>query len=87
MQKYKLDLDTAIAAIQQHKPRRILIQLPDGLKPRAREIQDELAKHTDAEFLIWGGSNFGSCDLPIEVKQLGVDLLLHFGHPQWQFHN
>ncbi|MFH1174330.1 MAG: diphthamide synthesis protein [archaeon] len=82
---YNLELDKAIAAIKKSQPTCILIQLPDGLKPRAKEIQEALRKHTTAELLIWSGSNFGSCDLPLEVKHLGVDLVLHFGHPEWVY--
>ncbi|MEK6916431.1 MAG: hypothetical protein AABW92_01690 [Nanoarchaeota archaeon] len=33
---------------------------------------------------MWGGSCYGSCDLPLEVKKLGVDLLIHYGHSPWQ---
>jgi len=88
MQKLNLDLDKAIQAVHNNKPKSILIQLPDGLKPRAQEIIIALEKETDATILLWGGSNFGSCDLPLEVERLGVDLLLHFGHPEWRYvHN
>ena len=85
MDSYHLDLDKAVSAIKKDNPRCILIQLPDGLKPRAQEIQLFLQQHTAAEILIWGGSNFGSCDLPLEVRNLGVDMIIHFGHPQWQY--
>lgn len=56
------------------------MQLADGLKPYARRIQDHLEAHTKATILVWGGSCFGSCDIPLEAKTLGVDLVLQWGH-------
>jgi len=80
---YDLELDRAAAIIKREKARRVCIQLPDGLKPEAKRIVDELHARTDAEIIIWAGSCFGSCDLPLEVERLGVDLLIAFGHASW----
>ena len=82
---YTFDYTAAEKAIKNNKAKIVLLQLPDGIKPRAKEIQDELERRTKAQILIWGGSCFGSCDLPTEAKNLGVDLVLHFGHSQWIF--
>lgn len=81
--KYDLELDKAVEKIKQENAKTVCIQLPAGLKPRAAEIQHYIEKHTDATVLIWAGSCFGSCDIPIQVERLGVDLLLHWGHVQW----
>ena len=77
---YDLELDKAVTEVQQHEAKRVLIQLADGLKPRAAEVQAYLEEHTKAEILIWGGSCFGACDIPLEAKNLGVDLVLQWGH-------
>ena len=37
----------------------------------------------DVNVLIWAGSNFGACDLPVDVERAGVDLIIHFGHSPW----
>ena len=81
--QYNLELDRAVAIIQQEKAKRVCIQLPDGLKPEGNAIADHLHAATKAEILIWAGSCYGSCDLPIEVERLGVDLLITFGHAPW----
>lgn len=63
--------------------KKIALQLPDGLKIKTKinEILSELKKYTNAEILFLEGSNFGACDLrDKEAKNLGADLLLHFGH-------
>ena len=82
---YELDIDRIINTILDKGYRRVCLQLPDGLKPRAKEISDRINAETDAEIIIWAGSNFGACDLSLDVKKLGVDLLVHFGHSRWVF--
>ena len=82
MTDYNLELGRAADKIEQEKAKTVLIQLPDGLKPRAKEIQEELKKKTskDTRILIWAGNCFGSCDVP-KVK---VDLIIQWGHSEWQ---
>ena len=75
---YDLELDSVAKAIKKEKARKVLIQLPDGFKPYATQIADELRKQTQnkAEILIWMGSCFGACDVPLEAGGLGVDLIV-----------
>ena len=84
MADYDLEIDRIVAEIKKIKAKTVCLQLPDGLKPRAGEIQDILKEKTDAKILIWGGSCFGSCDLPQNLNSLGVDLLVQFGHSEWE---
>lgn len=82
---YDLELEKAIDSIKKNKAKKVLIQLPDGLKPRAKEIQEAIIKDTKAEVLIWAGSCFGACDVPLShAKQLNVDLLIQWGHAEWK---
>lgn len=80
---YDLETEKMIAEIKKADAKLVLLHLPDGLKPRAKELQDIIKKETNAEVLIWGGSNFGACDLPIDSQRVGVDLIIHFGHSAW----
>ena len=73
---YDLELEKALAEIRKQNAKTVCIQLPDGLKPKAKEIVDYLKKHTDAELLIYMGSCYGGCDIP-PVK---ADLLIQWGH-------
>ena len=83
---YDLSLEDLITHIREANAKRVCIQLPDGLKPRAGEIVDAVRKALpNVDILIWAGSNFGACDLPLEVKRLGVDLLIHYGHDAWVY--
>ena len=77
---YNLELEKAIKRIKQEKAKSVCIQLPDGLKPKAKEIADKIEKETDAKVIIWAGSCFGACDVP----ELKVDLLIQWGHSEWK---
>ncbi len=82
--QYDLELDNVVRKIRAEKARLVCIQLPDGLKPKAAEIQEAIEKGTQAEVIIWAGSCFGACDVPFQVKSLGVDLLIQWGHSEWR---
>lgn len=82
---YKYDLKKAIEDINKQEAKKVLLHLPDGLKPKANEIQAELKKETEAEIFIWAGSCYGACDLPIESQNIGIDMIIHFGHTKWRY--
>ncbi len=81
---YDLELQKAIDKIKEINAKIVCIQLPDGLKPKAREICDALQSATDANVLIWLGSCYGACDWPLGIDKLGVDLLIAWGHSVWK---
>ena len=80
---YELELERIIAIIKDKSYSKVCLQLPDGLKIHAVELTDAIREKTGAEVIIWAGSNFGACDIPLEVSKLGVDVLFHFGHSSW----
>lgn len=75
--EYDLNLDKVVKKINDEKAENVLIQLPDGLKPRATEVVTFLRENTDANIFLWLQSCWGSCDYP-EIKN--IDLLFQFGH-------
>lgn len=76
---YDLELERAVKEIKKTKAKSVCIQLPDGLKPKAKEIADRIEKETNAKVLIWLNSCFGACDIP-NLKN--VDLLIQWGHSE-----
>lgn len=83
---WDFDGQAVIDAVREHNAKRVLLQFPDGLKMHAREIVRKVRDETDAEeVLVWQGSNYGACDLPIEARNVGVDLIIHFGHTPWNY--
>ncbi|MBN2141811.1 diphthamide synthesis protein [Candidatus Woesearchaeota archaeon] len=80
---YDLELDRVITRIKEKGHKMVMIQLPDGLKPKAKHIVDTIRKETGAEAIIWMGSCYGGCDIPFGLEQLGVDFLVQWGHNQY----
>ncbi len=87
-QKYELELDKIIAEIKKTKAKTVLLQFPDGIKPYATSIVDELEarlKDKKIEFFIWFGSCYGGCDLPIlGIAEKDFDLIIQFGHTEFK---
>ncbi len=83
--KYNYEINEAVELIKREKAKLVCIQMPDGLKREATKIADELEKRTNAKIFIWLDSCFGACDIPTELKNLKIDLLLQFGHNKWPF--
>ena len=93
--KYDLESDKIIKTIKKEKGKagsakaenclRVLLQFPEGMKPYAQVICDEIENKTKAECFIWLDSCFGACDIPVDVERLGVDLIIQFGHSSWKY--
>ena len=77
---YDLELNIVIKEIKKNEAKTVCIQLADGLKPKAKEIQEKIEKETNAVILIWADSCFGACDIP----KIDADLLIQFGHSEWK---
>jgi 2-(3-amino-3-carboxypropyl)histidine synthase len=82
---YDLELDRIVKTIKKQKAKRVLLQFPEGLKPYATVVADEIEKMTNKSCLcfIWLGSCFGACDVPLETEKLGIDLIVQFGHSKF----
>jgi 2-(3-amino-3-carboxypropyl)histidine synthase len=83
MENYDLEIEKVVSEIKKSKAKRVCIQLPDGLKPRADEISNYIKDKTKAEVMIWVGTCFGACDIP-DLSNTDSDLLIQWGHSRWQ---
>ena len=83
--EYNLELDKVIKEIKKSKLKKVCIQLPDGLKPKAEQIVKEIEDNTNAKVIVWLGSCFGACDIPLEIEKLGIQLLIQWGHSKWEY--
>ncbi len=72
---YNLEIERVNRKIKEMGAKKVLIQLPEGLKPVANKIADRL----NAIVYIWAGSCFGACDIP----NVDVDLIVQWGHSEW----
>ncbi len=60
--------------------KRVLIQLPEGLKPEAPYLAKVIEKF-GALPLVSADPCYGACDLATEeAENLGIDLIVHYGH-------
>lgn len=75
LKDYDLELEKVRKKIKDSGAKKVLVELPDGLKPFATEIVEKLKK-TDAEIYIWADTCFGACDVP----RVDFDLTIQFGH-------
>jgi len=61
-------------------PKRVLLQMPEGLKPEAPRLA-KLVEKAGALPIVSADPCYGACDLATaEAESLGVDLIIHFGH-------
>ena len=79
---YDLELDKVTDLITKERAKNVCIQLPDGLKPKSKEVADSIKSKTKANVFIWAGSCFGACDTPDLPKDF--DLLIQWGHSAWK---
>jgi len=74
------DEKAMVAELRKLGARKVLVQIPEGLKVQASRISS-LLERNGMDALISVEPCFGACDLlDIEAKQLGCDALLHIGH-------
>lgn len=72
--------------IQRLGAKRVLLQLPEGLKPEGPRLSAVVEK-AGALPIISADSCYGACDLAVdEAEHLGADLILHFGHARMLKH-
>ena len=78
---YDLETERILKEIKKNKAETVLLQFPEGLKPKALEIVSEIEKKTKAECIIWLDTCYGACDIP-ELGNIKIDLLVQFGHSE-----
>jgi 2-(3-amino-3-carboxypropyl)histidine synthase len=66
--------------IEKRKPKIVLLQLPEGLKPAAPHLAS-IVEEAGATPIVSTDPCYGACDLAVsEAKTLGADLIIHYGH-------
>jgi len=68
------------AEIVRRGAKKVLIQLPEGLKPEGPRLAT-VAEKRGALAIVSADPCYGACDLALtEAESLGADLIVHFGH-------
>ena len=76
---YNLELDRIIAEIKENGHKTVLIQLPDGLKPKAKEIVDKIIPNYGKEFRYIMGVDAKSlidsiCDYKDNIEEMDKEI-------------
>jgi len=83
---YTVDWNTIKSALSSARRAKVLVQIPEGLKPYAPEIAERISSFApDAEVVIDLNPVYGSCMIMPEYAR-DYDLILHLGHdpyPLW----
>ncbi len=82
---YELEMNRIVDKINHNKIKKVLLQFPEGIKPYAQVIADEIEGRCKCDCFIWLGTCFGACDLPLEVEKLGIEMIVQFGHSNWSY--
>ncbi len=78
---YTFEEDKLVQEIKKRKARRVLLQLPEGLKKEALRIAELIENACGVEVIVSGEPCWGACDLALdEAKQVQADLLVLYGH-------
>lgn len=74
------NISALIEEIKSKGAKRVLIQLPEGLKTDSSRIVEKMEKEGITAF-VHNNPSYGACDLADKTaKQLSCDLLVHVGH-------
>ncbi|MCL2642156.1 MAG: diphthamide biosynthesis enzyme Dph2 [Candidatus Bathyarchaeota archaeon] len=72
--------------LQRLAAKRVLIQLPQGLKPEATRVA-KMVEETGALAMISADPCYGACDIATnEAESLEADVIIHFGHSKFVKH-
>ena len=81
--EYLINYEKITKKIKKSGAKKVCIQLPEGLKNKALEISKKIEEETGCTVIIWGGTNYGGCDIPTHLECMGIDMIIHFGHSEF----
>jgi 2-(3-amino-3-carboxypropyl)histidine synthase len=80
---FELGKDRILDEIRRRGSKRVLLQMPEGLKPAGFLLAKQLEKESKAEIFVSGDPCYGACDLALYPKKhIDADLLVHLGHAE-----
>jgi 2-(3-amino-3-carboxypropyl)histidine synthase len=74
---YNIDLESAVKKINKNDYKKVVLQVPEGLKLQFKELIEYLEKNTRANIIVSGDPCFGACDIP---SFKNIDLIIQIGH-------
>lgn len=87
MKKFDFEEEKIKSDIASLGAKRVLLQLPEGLKPEGPWLA-KIVEKSGALPIISADPCYGACDIGFnEAERLGVDLIVHFGHSKLLKHD
>ncbi|UCG04338.1 MAG: diphthamide biosynthesis enzyme Dph2 [Candidatus Heimdallarchaeota archaeon] len=84
---YELEIDKIKEMILKKQYKRILLQMPQGMLDTPLQEVVEILTPLGSQIIVEGDPSYGVCDLAInKAIQFECDLLIHFGHNEFGFH-
>lgn len=78
---YDIDLEKAAIIINKKNYKKVILQVPEGLKIHFNKFVEFFEEKTKADVLISANPCFGACDLVVnQFKNLYVDFIIQIGH-------
>jgi len=75
--------DFLIEELKKRKPKKVLVQLAEGIKKNSPEISQWI-EELGIECIFSGETCWGACSVSVqEAEAIGADLIVHFGHAQF----
>ena len=72
-----------VKELKKIKPKKVLVQLPEGVKQNAIEFS-KIIEGLGIEVVFSGETCWGGCSVAVhEAKDIGADLIIHFGHAKF----
>ena len=77
------ETENLIKELKRRKPKKVLVQLPEGVKKNAFEIA-KIFSDLKIEVIFSGETCWGACSIAVnEAKDVKADLIVHFGHAEF----
>jgi 2-(3-amino-3-carboxypropyl)histidine synthase len=82
---FNFEKERLVSELRKRKPKKVLIQLAEGIKQNASEIVREIENlGLGTEVIVSGETCWGGCSVAVqEAQALGADLIVHFGHAKF----
>lgn len=80
---FDLEEDRIVEELKRRSARRVLLQMPEGLKSKGFELAKEIERRAGVEVIVSGDPCYGACDLALyPMERVQADLLIHVGHAE-----
>jgi 2-(3-amino-3-carboxypropyl)histidine synthase len=80
---FQVEESRIIGEVKRRGSKRVLLQMPEGLKPLGFRLAKLLENQEGVEVFVSGDPCYGACDLALGPKShIEADLLIHIGHAE-----